>query len=70
MDPRPMEKYILNARDASHSSYVGYNIDWHNFDTYLQKFVCHCAEETDKLGWNTFGIQYYGKLAIKKCQNN
>ncbi len=62
---RPLSSYILTDRDKRHRASSGRDIDWNHYDTYLPDFACRCAMKTVEYGWNTFGVQYYGKTRPK-----
>lgn len=58
---RPLNEYLLTDRQHGISASSGRSIDWYHFDTYLPEFACRCAQKTVEKGYNTFGVQYYGK---------
>ena len=58
--PRPLPDYIMTDREKKLGIYSGQSIDWRNWDVYLPKFVCRCAEIARTKGHDTFGVQYYG----------
>ena len=58
---RPLSDYILTDRDIYHPKFSGISIDWLNYDTHLPDFSCRCAQKAVEEGFNTFGIQYYGR---------
>lgn len=58
---RLLRHYILNERDPSTSNYGGRLIDWSNWHEYLPQFICRCAKKAKLLGYDVFGIEYYGK---------
>lgn len=50
----------MTDRERRLKIYSGQSIDWRNWDVYMPKFVCRCAELAKEKGHNTFGVQYYG----------
>lgn len=60
-DQRLLQNYILNERDPTLSNYRGKSIEWTNWQNYLPEFICRCANEAKLLGFDVFGIQFYGK---------
>lgn len=60
-NPRPLPQYLMTDRERRLEIYSGQSIDWRNWDVYMPKFVCRCAEAAKKKGHNTFGVQYYGE---------
>ncbi|XP_048584945.1 uncharacterized protein LOC5514578 [Nematostella vectensis] len=58
---RPLANYVISDRDDSVSSWSGSSIDWINWDTYMPKFACRCAEKAQELGNTFFGTQFYGE---------
>eukprot|EP00794_Sanderia_malayensis_P018103 gene18103-19912_t len=58
---RAMSTQIINERDATSNVFNDRYIDWNNYDTYLQGFICRCAEKSFKLGHKMIGIQFYGE---------
>ena len=53
--------YIYNERDKSIANYGGRLIDWVNWENYLPGFICRCAKKAKELGYDLFGVQFYGK---------
>ena len=58
---RPLDDYILTDRDSSLPIYSGIPVDWKNFGTYIPDFACRCAQKAAEKGYDTFGLQFYGK---------
>ncbi|XP_031551276.1 uncharacterized protein LOC116288606 [Actinia tenebrosa] len=58
---RVLPNYIYNERDRTHPSYGNRRIDWHNWDKYLAAFSCRCARKAQELGYDLFGVQFYGE---------
>ena len=58
---RPLDDYILTDRDSSLSIYSGIPVDWKNFGIYITDFACRCAQKAAEKGYDTFGLQFYGK---------
>ena len=52
---------MYNERDPSVSNYGGRKIDWVNFDLYVPRLACHCAQIARKRNYKVFGLQYYGR---------
>ena len=36
-------------------------IDWNDWENYLPGFVCRCAKKAKDLGYDLFGVQFFGK---------
>lgn len=53
--------YIYNERDKSIANYGGRMIDWVNWENYLPRFICRCAQKAKELGYDLFGVQFYGE---------
>ena len=34
---------------------------WVNWENYLPGFICRCAKKAKELGYDLFGVQFYGK---------
>ncbi|KAL9955066.1 hypothetical protein ACROYT_G036341 [Oculina patagonica] len=60
-NPRLLRHYILNERDPSAGNYGGRSTDWANWHDYLPQFICRCAKKAKLLGYDVFGIEYYGE---------
>ena len=58
---RALFDYILTDMDSSLSIYSGMPVDWENFGTYIPDFACRCAQKAAEKGYDTFGLQFYGK---------
>ena len=37
-------------------------IDWNDWENYLPGFVCRCAKKAKDLGYDLFGVQFFGKF--------
>lgn len=61
---RTLPNYILNERDPSIKNYGGRKIEWFNWNVYMPGFVCRCARKAKELGYDVFGIQFYGENEI------
>ena len=59
VSPRPLPELIMNDRSI---------IDWKNWDSFLEGLACRCAEKTLEKGYDTFGLQSYGKLMLSKIE--
>jgi hypothetical protein len=55
---------LANERDKNSVYYNGHDINWFDWDNYMQQLVCRCAEQALKKGYKYFGIEYWGKLEI------
>lgn len=58
---RALPHYIYNERDPSTNNYGGRKIDWFNWNTYYPGFACRCAHRAKQLGYDLFGLQFYGE---------
>ncbi|XP_073246804.1 uncharacterized protein [Porites lutea] len=58
---RTLPHYIYNERDKSIANYGGRLIDWVNWGNYLPGFICRCAQKAKELGYDLFGVQFYGE---------
>ncbi|XP_068717099.1 uncharacterized protein [Montipora capricornis] len=58
---RTLPYYIYNERDPSNANYGGTRIDYLNWNQYFPGFVCRCAQKAEKMGYDLFGVQYYGE---------
>ena len=59
---RALPNYIYNERDPSSKNYGGRKIDWFNWNEYYPGFACRCARKAKHLGYDLFGLQFYGKF--------
>lgn len=59
--PRPVPNYDHNERDDTIPGFNGIYIDWENWNTYMPRMICRCAEAARKLGHEIFSIQYWGE---------
>lgn len=59
---RALPNYIYNERDPSIRNYGGRRIDWFNWNEYYPGFACRCAQKAKQLGYDLFGLQFYGKF--------
>ncbi len=60
-DPRPMPEMLLTERDSTHPAWNGKYVDWGNWNTYIVKLICRCAEKAKSKNYKFFGLQFYGK---------
>eukprot|EP00795_Rhopilema_esculentum_P011264 gene11264-21455_t len=58
---RALPEQIINERDPYSNVYNGRLIEWKTYDTYLQGFICRCAEKAFAKGYKMIGIQFYGE---------
>ena len=58
---RLLQNYILNEREPGLSNYGGTSIEWITWHDYMPKFICRCAQKAKLLGFDVFGIEFYGK---------
>jgi len=58
---RALPHYIYNERDPSINNYGGRRIDWFNWNEYFPGFACRCAKKAKELGYDLFGLQFYGE---------
>ena len=62
---RALPHYIYQERDATlKKNFGGRKIDWDNWNTYYPGFACRCGQKAKELGYDVFGLQYYGKFLI------
>ena len=60
--PRPaLGRLLITDRDRTSKLYSGKDIDWLNFEIYLEDFANRCAKEASKKGFTVFGLQFYGE---------
>ena len=60
-DPRLLNKLILTDRDSKSPVYSNIKIDWGNWNAYLPKLACRCAEKAAENKFTHFGLQFYGE---------
>lgn len=58
---RRLPHYILNDRDPSIPNYSGIKINWYDWNNYMQDFACRCAKKAKAMGYDLFGLQFYGE---------
>lgn len=58
---RALPYYIYNERDESLANYGGQKINWNHWENYLPGFICRCAKKAKELGYDLFGVQFFGK---------
>ncbi|KAL9965240.1 hypothetical protein ACROYT_G029011 [Oculina patagonica] len=63
---RPMSDMLFTDRDPSSDKFSGINVDWTNWDTYVEGVVCRCAKKAKAEGYTFFGLQYYGECWASK----
>lgn len=61
---RTLPELVLTYRDTTSKVYVGESINWRSFDTYLEKYICNCADKVLKKGFPVMGLQYYGMFGL------
>ena len=61
---RALPNYIYNERDPSLDNFGIMKIDWSNWNEYFPGFACRCARKAKHLGFDLFGLQYYGKYKL------
>ena len=59
--PRLLNKLILTDRDSKSPVYSNIKIDWGNWNAYLPKLACRCAEKAADNKFTHFGLQFYGE---------
>ena len=59
-----LPEMLANERDKKSVYYNGHDINWFDWDNYMQQMVCRCAEQALKKGYKYFGIEFWGKLEI------
>ncbi|KAJ7360504.1 hypothetical protein OS493_015605 [Desmophyllum pertusum] len=50
---RPFPKLLLSPRKTG--------IDWENWNEFIERFVCQCANKTAAAGYPYFGIQFWAE---------
>ncbi|KAL9976290.1 hypothetical protein ACROYT_G013573 [Oculina patagonica] len=59
---RALPNYIYNERDPrAKKTYGGRRIEWNNWNVYFPGFACRCAQKAKELGYDLFGLQFYGE---------
>eukprot|EP00794_Sanderia_malayensis_P018008 gene18007-19809_t len=61
VDPRPLPQMIITERDSGHPSWNGRYVEWNNWDAYMVKAICRCAEKTKSMKYTYFGMQFFGE---------
>ncbi|KAK3726389.1 hypothetical protein QZH41_016254, partial [Actinostola sp. cb2023] len=61
MGDRVLPNYIYNERDSTVSNYGNRDIEWYNWEKYMAGFSCRCAKRAKQLGYDLFGMQFYGE---------
>ncbi|XP_031558858.1 uncharacterized protein LOC116295232 isoform X2 [Actinia tenebrosa] len=57
IEPRPLPELLFNDRDGS----SGQEIDWKNWDKYVDDITCRCAKAAAKNRFGYFALQFYGE---------
>ncbi|XP_022796157.1 uncharacterized protein LOC111334628 isoform X1 [Stylophora pistillata] len=58
---RPMPELIFTDMDESSTKYSGNKAQLGELNTYLSDLLCRCAELTQELGYEYFGVQNHGE---------
>ncbi|XP_020601595.1 uncharacterized protein LOC110040659 [Orbicella faveolata] len=59
---RALPNYIYQERDRRLTkNYGGRRIEWNNWNMYYPGFACRCAQKAKELGYDIFGLQFYGE---------
>ena len=58
---RPIPELIFTDLDESSTKYSGHKAQLGELDTYLSDLLCRCAELTQELGYEYFGLQNHGE---------
>ena len=62
---RALPNYIYQERDKTlKKNYGGRKIEWYNWNMYYPGFACRCAQKAKELGYDIFGLQFYGNVLI------
>ncbi|EDO46080.1 predicted protein [Nematostella vectensis] len=61
VEPRPFPVMLLTDRDPESPKYSGVDIDWSNWNTYIQGLACRCSIKTREEGYESFSLQNYGE---------
>eukprot|EP00112_Aurelia_sp_Birch-Aquarium-sp1_P004144 Seg1471.1 transcript_id=Seg1471.1/GoldUCD/mRNA.D3Y31 product="hypothetical protein" protein_id=Seg1471.1/GoldUCD/D3Y31 len=61
MSKRTMPIQIINGRDTYSNVFDGRAVQWTEYQTYIQGFICRCAEKAFAKGYKMIGIQYYAE---------
>ncbi|XP_048577623.1 uncharacterized protein LOC5512855 isoform X2 [Nematostella vectensis] len=57
---KALPEILFQDRSEHSPKYGGELIDWHNWDFYIKRLVCRCAQSAKAKGYHYFAIQYYG----------
>ncbi|XP_027049766.1 uncharacterized protein LOC113677199 [Pocillopora damicornis] len=58
---RAFPELLLTARDNTSAVYFGENINWKDWENFIDRFTCACAQKAKQKYSNYFGIEYYGE---------
>ena len=58
---RPIPELIFTDLDENSTKYSGHKAQLGELDTYLSDLLCRCAELTQELGYEYFGLQNHGE---------
>lgn len=58
---RPIPELIFTDLDENSIKYSGHKAQLGELDTYLSDLLCRCAELTQELGYEYFGLQNHGE---------
>ena len=61
VEPRPLPQLLFTDADTQSELYSGIPMELGQLDRYLSDVACRCAANADKLQFEYFGIQNYGK---------
>ena len=67
---RALPNYIYQERDPKlEKNFGGRRIEWNNWNMYYPGFACRCAQKAKQLGYDIFGLQFYGNFLINWFQD-
>ncbi|XP_022793452.1 uncharacterized protein LOC111332399, partial [Stylophora pistillata] len=58
---RAFPELLLTARDNRSAVYFGENINWKDWENFIDGFTCACAQKAKQKHYKYFGIEYYGE---------
>lgn len=61
ISPRPIPELIFTDMDINSPKYSGKKVQLGELDTYIDDVLCRCAERSQKLGYEYFGVQNHGE---------
>ena len=56
-----LSEILFTDRDTSSSVFSGRPVEWNDWENYILKLACRCAEESNRKRSTVFGLQRYGR---------